>query len=115
MHKLVYERARYLQRQERYDFVPWDETHGIRDDEFEKDVHALLLIEPPHIPVGVTSFSWKKWSNRPRGWHLNFIWIAGTWRRKGVFRGAGHHGCKPTALLPLSRRGVGTWNPSWLQ
>lgn len=60
MHKLVYERARYLQRQERYDFVPWDETHGIRDDEFEKDVHALLLIEPPHIPVGVTSFSWKK-------------------------------------------------------
>jgi hypothetical protein len=67
-----------LQRQEHYDFPQWDEDYGLRDDEFEKNIHALLLIEPPHIPVGAACFSWKKWSNREHGWHLSFIWVAGT-------------------------------------
>src|SRR6516162_2077326 len=29
LHKLVYERARYLQQQEHYDFVQWNEERGI--------------------------------------------------------------------------------------
>jgi hypothetical protein len=84
LHKLVYERAHYLARQEHYDFTQWNDEHGLRDNEFEKDSHALLLIEPPHVPIGAVSFAWKKWSDRAHGWHINFIWVAGTWRRKGM-------------------------------
>jgi hypothetical protein len=84
LHRLVYERARYLQRQEGYDFTQWDEERGLADNEYEKDIHALLLVEKPQLIVGAASFSWVLWTNHPPGWRLNFIWIAGTWRRQGV-------------------------------
>jgi len=38
----------------------------------------------PHVPVSAASFSWMKWSSHAPGWYLNFVWIAGTWRRKGM-------------------------------
>ena len=86
LHKLVCKRARYLQRQEHYDFPQWDEDYGLRDDELEKDIHALLLIESPHVIVGAAGFSWiLRWTSiRPPSWRMNFTWVAGTWRRKSV-------------------------------
>jgi hypothetical protein len=45
LNKQVYERARYLQQQEHYDFTQWNQEHGLSDNEHEKDIHALLLVE----------------------------------------------------------------------
>jgi len=84
LHQMVYQRARYLQQQEHYDFVQWNEVRGIADSEYTKNVHALLLVEEPQLVVGTASFSWILWKDHAPGWRLNFIWIAGTWRRKGV-------------------------------
>jgi hypothetical protein len=47
-----------LQQQEHYDFTQWNAEHGISGNEFEKDVHALLLVEPPHVAIGAAGFAW---------------------------------------------------------
>jgi hypothetical protein len=41
-----------------YDFTEWNAEHGISGNEFEKDVHALLLVEPPHVAIGAVGFAW---------------------------------------------------------
>jgi len=84
LHRLVYERARCLKREEEYDFTPWEEDRGIPDDDFEKDVHAFLLLGAPQLIAGVAAFAWTLWENAEPSWCLNFVWIAGTWRRRGV-------------------------------
>jgi hypothetical protein len=84
LHQLVYQQAHYLQQQEHYDFTQWDAKRGITENECEKDIHALLLIEEPQLIVGAASWSWVLWNNHTPSWCMNFIWIAGTWRRKGV-------------------------------
>jgi hypothetical protein len=65
LHRLVYEIARALQRDERYDFPQWskDGAQAERDQ-----THAILFVEPEGIPIGATSFSWIEWANAPPGW-----------------------------------------------
>lgn len=94
LHQLVWQRAKYLQQQEHYDFTQWNAERGLPDTESSKNIHAILLTEDPNLIVGAASFSWTLWTNYAPSWNLNFVWIAGTWRRKGV----------------LSKR----W-PAWLQ
>jgi hypothetical protein len=48
--------------------------------------HALLLIEPPNIPVGAVSFNWMDWKNTRHGWHLAFVWIAPWYQGKTEVR-----------------------------
>ena len=60
------------------------EDHGLLDNKFEKDIHAILLIQNPQLIVGAASFSWIIWTDCQPGWRLNFIWIAGKWRRQGL-------------------------------
>ena len=54
------------------------------NDAFERDLHALVLVEDEFIAVGAVGFVWKKWSDAEPGWHVNFAWIADEWRREGV-------------------------------
>jgi hypothetical protein len=51
---------------------------------YERDLHALVLVENGTIPVGAVSFSWINWSNCEPGWRMNFAWVADEWRRRGV-------------------------------
>jgi hypothetical protein len=81
LHKLVYERARALQRDEEYDIPQWGKDRAPRGR--GERIHAILLIEES-TPVGAVGFEYVTWTNTPPGWHLNFAWIAPPWRRKGV-------------------------------
>ena len=63
LHGLVYERARYLRREELYDFVRWNEQRGVAPNESEKDTHAILLIEEPDLMERVRCGHWLKQSS----------------------------------------------------
>ena len=82
LHKLVYQRARSLMRDEHFSSNPqWNpdcppQAQGER-------LHAILLVEDS-TPVGAVSFHYVTWTDEPAGWHLNFAWVAPPWRRKGV-------------------------------
>jgi hypothetical protein len=84
LNRVVYRCARALQRDECYDFPQWDEDRPPKMRAYERDLHALLLIENDTIPVGVVGFVWTNWSNVPAGWHMFMASIADEWRRKGV-------------------------------
>jgi hypothetical protein len=79
LHRLVYDRAQALAREEHYDFAQWREDRAPEGE----GIHALLLIEERRA-VGAAGFEYHTWTNYPHGWHLNFIWIATAWRRRGV-------------------------------
>jgi hypothetical protein len=87
MHRLVYERARRLKREEHYDMPQWqpDSVAWQWSREEPTPPHAFLLIEQGDIAVGVVGFI-----NRQRrrevapGWHMLFAWVAPEWRRQGV-------------------------------
>jgi zinc-finger of acetyl-transferase ESCO len=81
LHKLVYERARALQRDEGYGFPQWNPDCPPRGR--GERMHAVLLVEDS-TPIGAVSFEYVNWTNAPPGWHLNFAWIAPPWRLKGV-------------------------------
>lgn len=81
LHKLVYERARTLQRDEEYDMPQWGRDCVPRGR--GERMHAILLVEES-TPVGAVSFEYVTWTNAPPSWHLNFASIAPPWRRKGV-------------------------------
>ena len=83
LHKLVYERAQALKRDQRYDFVQWGEDHAPRASTPGGRLHAILLIENS-TAVGVAGFEFVNWSNKAPGWHMVMVWIAEPWRRKGV-------------------------------
>ena len=84
LHKLVYERARALQRDEGYGFPQWNPDCPPRRGRGER-MHAILLVEEfPRPSASPVSFEYVTWTNTPAGWHLNFAWIAPPWRRKGV-------------------------------
>jgi hypothetical protein len=87
LHRLIYDRASALQREEHYDFVQWQEN-GVSWERSEMEPappHAILLIEQNNIPVGVAAFQRGQfWINVAAGWHLLFVWVAPGWRRQGV-------------------------------
>ena len=83
LHKLVFERARALQRDSGYS-LQWCEDRAPSEDKFVRRVHAILLIEDS-TPVGVVSFAWMRWTDgTPHGWRMLMAWIAEPWRRKGL-------------------------------
>jgi hypothetical protein len=79
LHSLVYERARALRREEGYDFTQW-----LEDQAPNPNCQAWLFVEPDCRPIGVAGFEWMDWNNIRHGWHLNFVWIAPPYRRKGI-------------------------------
>ncbi len=88
LHRLVYERARALQRGQGYDFAQWSEDGGDPEDTAtRRDYHAWLLIElaaDGPIAIGAAAFNWILWRNMPPCWRLDFVWIAEGWRRRGA-------------------------------
>jgi hypothetical protein len=94
LNQLVYERARALRGEEGYDFTQWPEPRKpiryrgrwlqLKDFDHQPNWHAWLLIEPDYVPIGVAGFNWMEWKNARAGWHLCFVWIAQSYRRKGM-------------------------------
>ena len=66
LHRLVYDRARALAREEHYDFAQWGEESAPFSDQWDRKIHALLLIEDQRV-TGTASFCYRKWSNYPEG------------------------------------------------
>jgi hypothetical protein len=84
LHKLVYERARALMRDEGFSSNPqWNIDCAPEPRSPGGRIHAILLVEDS-TPVGAAGFAYTYWADAPPGWHLNFAWIAEPWRRKGV-------------------------------
>jgi hypothetical protein len=80
---LVYDRAHALKREEGFDFTQWGHDRPPRMAAYERDLHAILLVEQ-RIPVGVVGFTFTNWENRAPGWHMFMAWLAPDWRRKGL-------------------------------
>jgi hypothetical protein len=80
LHKRVFEIAQALKRDEGYDFTQWSETG---EQARSNQTHAILFVEPAGIVIGAAAFSFMAWENHPPGWHMNFVWIAEPWRRRG--------------------------------
>jgi hypothetical protein len=85
LHRLVYERARALKREEHYDFVQWSEDHAPKEDHQHKQIHAWLLIEEGRA-VGVAAFAYIHWVRAEPGWSLQMVWIAPPYRRRGLLQ-----------------------------
>jgi len=84
LHQLVYDCARALKREERYDLVQWDKRGDIEASDDERDIHAFLMVEKS-TPVGAASFSWvTREECGDSGWCMNFVWVADSWRKKGM-------------------------------
>jgi hypothetical protein len=82
LHQLVYDCARALKREERYDLFQWDKRGDIEASDDERDIHAFLMVEKS-TPVGATSFSWvTREECGDSGWCMNFVWVADSWRKK---------------------------------
>ena len=73
-----------LKRDIRTDFPQWNENKAPQMIAYQRDLHALLLVEDENIPVGAVSFAWTIWSDAEPDWHMLFAWVADEWRRKGV-------------------------------
>jgi hypothetical protein len=91
LHKLVYERARALQRDlQLTGGAQWGKHGPHEPDPNECGQHAILLVEAPTVPVGAVSLAWFDWPSGgdrlqpPPGWHMLFAWVADSWRRQGV-------------------------------
>jgi hypothetical protein len=79
LHRLVYQRACYLRRQEEYDFTQWDEEQGLADNDDEKNIHALLLVEPTQLIIGAASFSWILWKETYGAFTVEPPWSDDMW------------------------------------
>jgi hypothetical protein len=75
----LYNVALMLQREQGYDFALWSE-YG--DD----DGHGILVVGSDGRALGGAVVRWRRWSDRPDGWVLAWIWIAPPYRRQGWFR-----------------------------
>ena len=86
MHKMVYERARRLKREQHYDFTQWsdDGPNWERSKLQPEPPVAYLLLEQHNIAVGVAAFVFMHWEQSPSSWHLLFVWVAPEWRRQGA-------------------------------
>lgn len=51
---------------------------------WQRDLHALILVEDLIVPVGIAAFVWTEWKSHAPGWHMFMAWVADDWRRKGV-------------------------------
>ena len=78
MHKMVYERARRLKREQHYDFTQWsdDGPNWERSKLQPEPPVAYLLLEQHNIAVGVAAFVFMHWEQSPPSWHLLFVWVA---------------------------------------
>ena len=56
LHKLVFERARALNREHQYGNTQWLEDRALPETKWERRIHAILLIEDA-TPIGVVSFA----------------------------------------------------------
>jgi hypothetical protein len=84
LQRIVYHCALALKRDEHCDFPQWRKDRPPKGAAYERDLHALVLVEDRVIPVGAVGFSWINWSDCEPGWHMNFAWVADSWRRQGV-------------------------------
>lgn len=80
---LVYDMALALQREEHYPFPQWGIDHAPPGRRNESDIHASLLIEDK-TAVGTAAFSYRQWTGPPSAWHMNFVLLTHSYRRKGV-------------------------------
>jgi hypothetical protein len=83
LHKRVYEIARALQRDRRFDFVQWTETGDPSWTGWRNHARATLFVEPGGVVIGACSFSRHDWNNVPPAWIMCFAWLAPAWRRQG--------------------------------
>lgn len=82
LQRIVYRCALALKRDQHYDFPQWREDRPPKGAVYERDLHAVVLVEDGVIPVGAVGFSWTKWKDHTPGWRMNFAWVADDWRAR---------------------------------
>lgn len=77
-HDEMYNRAYAFKREQRYDFVQWD------NPERDHAAKGYLFADADGRIIGCCAFRFREYTNHQPGWALQFVWVAPPYRRSGV-------------------------------
>jgi hypothetical protein len=83
---VVFQLARYFRREFEYDFIQYGDDGRESDDNHVAFlfVQPGLLYEDGHLAFGACCFRWRKWSDAPASWAMQWIWMHPYLRGNGV-------------------------------
>lgn len=80
LHQEMYVRASAFRREMGYDFMQWD------CPERDRDAHGFLFLNKTGAILGACAFRLRNYGIGSDRWGLQWIWIAPTYRRRGILR-----------------------------
>ena len=83
-HKAVYEIARFMSKECKYDMIYYTQMVLFRNFEPEQDCRSFLWVHPEshgvsneyRIPcIGAACFRYRRWKNTDPGWAMQWVWM----------------------------------------